>query len=322
MRHHTRSTATQRGLWQNAYREFLTRRTIAVAWITIALFVAAMTIFGPLGTAADLGPLRRLLYWGLSAVVTFPLCYATAAAVLYVMRFCSLVETVPAVAAAVLFEGVVCTATVHTADTLFRPHYTGASLEAIYVTVTAVVAVCTFFVHYVVFQRTRRAVPTPAGAEDRSPSADSGSPVTPVPSARRTGGERGDGPEAAVSRPTARQAAFYDRLPQDVSRDIIYLTVDDHYVEIHTHGGSCIVLMNFGTAVADLGALGIQVHRSYWVARRHLIATVRRDGRTLARVTGGHLVPVSRTYLPAVREALRSGARNAAARTATGRRPS
>ena len=313
-----RSAATERGRWRDAYREFLRARTITIAWITIALFVAAMTIFGPLGTSADLRPLTRLLYWGLSAVVTFPLCYATAAVTLYVTRSRSLVEIVPAVTAAVLFEGMVCTTAVHTADTLFRPHQAGsASLGAIYLTVTIVIAVCTLFFHYIVFQRIWRAGPTPAG--HRSPSGADAPAVDPhlpsaatEPPALSTAGEHaGHGAEASTGpQPTARQARFYDRLSSTVSRDIIYLTVDDHYVEVHTTGGSCLLLMNLGTAVAELGDLGMQVHRSYWVALRHLKATVRRDGRTMVRVTGDHLVPVSRTHLPALREALRTGARN------------
>ena len=347
-----RSAATERGRWRDAYREFLRARTITIAWITIALFVAVMTIFGPLGTSADLRPLSRFLYWGLSAVVTFPLCYATAAVTLYVTRSRSLVEIVPAVAAAVLFEGMVCTTAVHTADTLFRPHQAdSATLGAIYLTVTIVIAVCTLFFHYIVFQRIRRAGPTPAGhrsppgadapagdphlpsaadsgseaipgdgpaardapvAGDSRPPGSPGTPVTTEPPAQSTAGERaGDGAEASTGpQPTARQARFYDRLSSTVSRDIIYVTVDDHYVEVHTTGGSCLLLMNLGTAVAELGDLGMQVHRSYWVALRHLEATVRRDGRTMVRVTGDHLVPVSRTYLPALREALRTGARN------------
>ena len=319
-----RSVATERGRWRDAYREFLGARTMTVAWITIALFVAAMTVFGPLGTSADLRPLPRLLYWGLSAVVTFPLCYATAAVALYVTRSRSLDEIVPAVAAAVLFEGMVCTTAVHTADTLFRPQQTGsASLGAIYLTVTTVIAVCTFFFHYIVFQRIRRAgseaiqgdgdaAHGEAVAGGRRPPSSPGTPVTTEPLARSAAGERASaGSEASTgTQPTARQARFYDRLSPTVGRDIIYLTVDDHYVEVHTTGGSCLVLMNFGTAVAELDDLGMQVHRSYWVARRHLMATVRRDGRTMLRVTGGHLVPVSRTYLPAVREALRIGGRN------------
>ena len=311
-------TATKRGLWRHAYIDFLKLRTISVACVTIAMFVAAMTIFGPLGTSVTLPPLRRLYYWGLSALVTFPLCYAVAAAVLYVMRSRSLVEMAPAVAAAVLFEGVVCTTVIHTADTLFRPGYTGgASLPTIFLTTTTVVAVCTFFVHYVVFLRVLHDGPSPFA--DRAPQSAAGNgaaagrvdPGGVDPGGARHGNNStgSGGVPRTQPRPTPSQQRFHARLPDDVSRDVVYLKVDDHYVEVHTTGGSCLLLMSFGSAVAELGGLGMQVHRSYWIARSHVTATVRRDGRTMLRVTGGDLVPVSRTYLPAVRDALRLGAR-------------
>ena len=102
--------ATERGLWGDAYRELLRPRTVAIALASVALFVVAMTIFGPLGTLEALGPPRRLAYWAVCAGITFPLCYAWAAVVLYLARHRSLIEIVPAVVAAVLFEGLLCTA--------------------------------------------------------------------------------------------------------------------------------------------------------------------------------------------------------------------
>ena len=60
----------------------------------------------------------------------------------------------------------------------------------------------------------------------------------------------------------------------------------------------------FADAVAELGDQGMQVHRSYWVARRHVVGIERRTERTVLLLTGGEVVPVSRTYLAAVREAL------------------
>ena len=359
---------TERGLWGAAYREFLAPRTIAIAIASVALFVLAMTIFGPLGTLETLRPLRRAAYWGLCAAVTFPICYALAAVVLYLTRRGSLVQMLPAAAASVLFEGVVCTTVVETADMLFRPAHVGLwSLVNTYLTVTIVVAVCTFFVHFVVFQRIRSAAaaaaepPAPGAASPSSPhdaahAASNGPPpepggsagtpgaTTPRDSVRPSAGtgnrdpvadrppdeaaahpapaaappgatptppgagasapasERSAGPE----RPTDRQAQFYHRLSQAVSRDIVYLKVDDHYVNVYTTGGSCLVLMRFADAVADLGDLGMQVHRSYWAAHRHMRATVRREGRTMLRLTGGAQVPISRPYLPAVRAALRA----------------
>ena len=329
--------ATEHGLWGAAYRELLAPRTIAIAIASVALFVVAMTIFGPLGTLETLRPLQRAAYWALCAAVTFPLCYALAAVVLYLTRRGSLVQMLPAVAAAVLFEGLVCTAVVETADMLLRPaHVRRWPMENTYLTVTIVVAVCTFFVHFVVFQRIRSAavaaaerpspgastpdgsVPPRAGngdgdaVPDRPPDEAAAGPApdtappragTTVPASERPAGRE---------RPTARQARFYDRLSHTVSRDVIYLKVDDHYVHVHTTGGSCLVLMRFADSVADLGDLGMQVHRSYWAAHRHMLATVRRDGRTMLRLTGSQHVPISRPYLPAVHAALRAAQQRSA----------
>ena len=75
-------------------------------------------------------------------------------------------------------------------------------------------------------------------------------------------------------------------------------------MEAVTTAGSTLVLMRFVDAVAELdGAGGLRVHRSYWVARRHVEGAARQDGRTTLRLTGGHEVPVSRTYMSAVRAA-------------------
>ena len=60
----------------------------------------------------------------------------------------------------------------------------------------------------------------------------------------------------------------------------------------------------FSDAVAQLGDQGMQVHRSYWVAHRHVTDVVQRDAQTLLGLTGGHEVTVSRTYLQTVRAAL------------------
>ena len=79
----------------------------------------------------------------------------------------------------------------------------------------------------------------------------------------------------------------------------------DHYVKAHTGAGSAIILMRFADAVAELNDHGLQVHRSYWVARRFLKRLVQKDGRTVLRLSSGQEIPVSRTYLTAVRAAVR-----------------
>ena len=347
--------ATERALWGDAYRELLRPRSVAVALASVILFVVAMTIFGPLGTLETLGPFPRFAYWALSAVITFPFCYAVAAVTLYLTRRRSLLGIVPAVAAGVLLEGFICMVVVVAAHLVFIPHVHPPDLVNTYLTVTVVVAVCTFFAHYVVFLRTShgRAVIAARSVHDEATPpvrqdaavAVRGSETVPASvtvevgttapgdwAPSRGGNRRGAVPGSVgraagavslVARPaapsrapvpvregseagrlTANQARFYRRLSRTVSRDIVYLRMDDHYVKVSTTEGSCLILMRFADAVVELGDLGMQVHRSYWVARRHMLSVVRREGRPMVHVTGGDHVPISRPYYPDVRDAL------------------
>ena len=80
--------------------------------------------------------------------------------------------------------------------------------------------------------------------------------------------------------------------------------MSDHYVRVVTTQGRCTILMRFADAVAQLGDRGLRVHRSYWVAYPHIRSWRRHNQRMLLHLTGGHLVPVSRTYLGSVRAVL------------------
>ena len=84
---------------------------------------------------------------------------------------------------------------------------------------------------------------------------------------------------------------------------MIYLKVSGHYITVVTTAGSGILLMRFADAVAELEGAGMQVHRSFWVAYRHVTAIRQREGRTMVCLTGGEVVPVSRTFVAAVRVA-------------------
>ena len=128
----------------------------------------------------------------------------------------------------------------------------------------------------------------------------------PPPQATR---QPGEAPPTTDSAPSTEEDAeprppFFQRLPVDVLGDLIYLKTENHYVQVHTTAGSTRLLLRFADAIAELGDLGMQVHRSYWVAHRQVMEVVRRDNRTLLRLTGDHEVPVSRSYVPAVQAAL------------------
>jgi hypothetical protein len=139
-----------------------------------------------------------------------------------------------------------------------------------------------------------RIIPEDSAPEDDRP------PGKPVAVTAADAGSPRDGDTGAE--PSQGQSTrFMNRLPDKLGRDVIYLNVSGHYVNAVTTEGAGVILMRFADAVADLGDTGMQVHRSYWVAHRHITGVFRRDERTLVRVTGGHELPVSRTHLAAVR---------------------
>lgn len=93
------------------------------------------------------------------------------------------------------------------------------------------------------------------------------------------------------------------KLPPRLARArLIAVQAEDHYLRVHTEAGSDLVLMKFGDALSALGGHdGLQVHRSWWVARRSVDAVRWRKGRGALTLEGGLEAPVSETYAAAVR---------------------
>lgn len=109
---------------------------------------------------------------------------------------------------------------------------------------------------------------------------------------------------APVITEAAGEPVILRRLPGRLGRDLICLQMEDHYVRLHTAEGSVLVLMPLGKATAEVGGLeGMQVHRSWWVAR-HAVEAVVEDGRNLRlRLTTGLEAPVSRAHVARLKAA-------------------
>lgn len=145
----------------------------------------------------------------------------------------------------------------------------------------ALVGICVHLLMRLVFGASAAPAGSPHGTE-RSPAGE----------APRTG--EGENP-------------FLERLPPALGRDLLCLQMQDHYVEAQTALGTTLLLMRFRDAVAELGGLGVQVHRSWWAAFGAM-ESLERDGRSARlRLRGGGTIPVSRACLPAVRDSLRQG---------------
>lgn len=100
-----------------------------------------------------------------------------------------------------------------------------------------------------------------------------------------------------------REAGFERRWPARLQGRLLFLEMEDHSLRIHTDRGSDVILCRMEDAAQELGARGLRVHRSYWVAAG-AVAGARRDGQSWRlRLVDGREVPVGRTYRPAVKDA-------------------
>lgn len=108
--------------------------------------------------------------------------------------------------------------------------------------------------------------------------------------------------EPAAADPLDR---FRERLPHGLrTARLLALEAEDHYLRVHTDGGSGLILLRLADAVAELSSVeGAQTHRSWWVARKAIVAAKRLDGRAALTLDGGQEVPVSRSYYKAINEA-------------------
>ena len=97
---------------------------------------------------------------------------------------------------------------------------------------------------------------------------------------------------------------FFRRIPPALGRDLLALEMEDHYLRIHTALGSDLILLRLRDALGELGPeRGLQVHRSWWVAKGALASVERNGGRTVLALRNGLQVPVSKSFRDQVKEA-------------------
>ena len=88
------------------------------------------------------------------------------------------------------------------------------------------------------------------------------------------------------------------------SAKLIAIEAEDHYVRVHTDTGSELLQMRFSDALEELGrAHGYRLHRSWWVAADAVVRVRWTRGGGEARLVGGMVAPVSRSYAAALKSA-------------------
>ena len=110
-------------------------------------------------------------------------------------------------------------------------------------------------------------------------------------------------PTENVSKAETPQPEFLKRSSNSSVDDVLALRAEEHYVRIYAAADSELVHYRFGDAVAELPeSLGLQVHRSWWVAEKAVVSASRGDRRWELRLVNDVAVPVSDSYVATVRE--------------------
>ena len=98
---------------------------------------------------------------------------------------------------------------------------------------------------------------------------------------------------------------FLRRLPAEKRGKLLYLSMQDHYVEAVTNKGAALILLRFQEALDELADYdGLRIHRSHWVALDAIESWSRDGGKVTLTMRGGTVLPVSRSYVKPVREVL------------------
>lgn len=259
---------------QSALREMhaLFRSRIARFSLLVAVFV--LTVSGPFGTFQSFNLGQRLAYWAVMVLGSY--IVGQGAAAFFIAWLCRwITDRWPRLIVAALLASLPVTVVVFVVnvvayrDLLAAPPLT-LWLYATLVTVVIVVALS------VIGDQMRAAV---AAAH---PEPGSGSSVATAPTLPK----------------------ILERVPLPQRGRLLALSVEDHYVDVVTDRGKTLVLMRLADAIGEVGDTpGLRIHRSHWVARDAVVKAHRSDGKVTLELSNGIRLPVSRGFLPAVREA-------------------
>jgi hypothetical protein len=256
-------------------------------WAVMLVVAVILGLAGPFGTFGQLPLLPRLGYWLALAFLTFLAGYATIGLVLRYLP--GQARSRPArIAFTGLAAGVPVTAVVVTLNHVLFGEATGSAAEllGLYVNCSLIAAAISFLFGLVDNPEAGRA----ADIGEAPGTIDGGSSAAGV-----AAGE-------VSSRPGAPR--LFGRLPRRLHGRLLYLSMQDHYVDVHTDRGAALVLMRLADAMRETGGVaGLQIHRSHWVALDAVEGVKRRDGKLYLEMADRALLPVSRSAKEKVKAA-------------------
>ena len=205
---------------QYAYREVLEGRLIGLSFTTVCVAVFVFTVVGPWGVEDGLSLLQCFALVGSCCAICWPLCHALSASILYLVRSRPPRLIVVACAAGAIFMALPCTAVTYTIYGMVHPiDALNVSVARIFLHVVVLLLACSSLVHYVACQLVLLRYARAAGQD---------SPL---------GRASDEGEQAATA--SGMRDRLFGRLPDSLGRDLVYIKVTGHYINVVTTKGSC-----------------------------------------------------------------------------------
>lgn len=89
------------------------------------------------------------------------------------------------------------------------------------------------------------------------------------------------------------------RLPAGERNQVLYLSAEGHFVNVHTDYGTTALRMRFKDAIDEMeGVEGYYSHRSHWVNRDAITSATKLNASWRLKLSNGDEVPVSRKFQP------------------------
>ena len=93
---------------------------------------------------------------------------------------------------------------------------------------------------------------------------------------------------------TSPRRTWRERMPAELGTDVIAVSSELQYLRVWTTRGCALVLGALTDVESDRTVSGLRVHRSWWVAREHVVSVRRTVGGAVCVMSDGRQVPVSR----------------------------
>ena len=88
---------------------------------------------------------------------------------------------------------------------------------------------------------------------------------------------------------------LYERLPKVIGEEIVAISSDLHYLNVHTVLGKTLLLGSLKEYVRAFGETGMQIHRSHWVSKEHVVKVHITGKAAYCLMSNGLKIPVSRS---------------------------